>query len=186
MIQLFFFLLIGAALLSSLLFLSRHGGSRVEGDSVVLLEARKALDALQGGLLPEELVQRIFAKDDLDYLISMPASKSVRDLFVVEPKRIALFMDQPGSAPNLESETFPCGCRAILHTAWPAHRVSACLPLRSLARGLSRFAPGGICGWPLCGSSHGRHHSNRSGQDLRDFRAVTWLFEPRAAEAICP
>jgi hypothetical protein len=89
-IQLLFFLLVGAALLSSLLFLSRHGSSRVEEDSGVLLEARKALDALQGGLLPEELVQRIFAKDDLDYLISMAAPKSVRDLFVAERKKIAL------------------------------------------------------------------------------------------------
>ena len=90
MIQLLFFLLISAALLSSLLFLSRHGSSRVEGDSGVLLEARRALDALQGGLLPEEFVQRIFAKDDLDYLISMASPKSVRDLFVAERKKIAL------------------------------------------------------------------------------------------------
>jgi hypothetical protein len=89
-IQLLFFLLIGAALLSSLLFLSRHGSSRAEGDSGVLLEARRALDALQGGLLPEELVQRIFARDDLDYLISLAAPKSVRDLFVMERKKVAL------------------------------------------------------------------------------------------------
>jgi len=90
MIQLVFFLFIGAALLSSLLFLSRRGGPRAEGDSGVLLEARGALDALQGGLLPDELVQRIFAKDDLDYLVSQEAPKSVRDLFVTERKKIAL------------------------------------------------------------------------------------------------
>ncbi len=90
MIQLLFFLFIGVALLSSLLFLSRRGGPRAEGDSGVLLEARGALDALQGGLLPEELVQRIFARDDLDYLISLAAPKRVRDLFVTERKKIAL------------------------------------------------------------------------------------------------
>lgn len=90
MIQLLFFLFIGAALLSSLLFLARRGNPRAEGDSGALLEARRALDALQGGLLPEELVQRIFAKDDLDYLVSVSAPKSVRDLFVAERKKIAL------------------------------------------------------------------------------------------------
>lgn len=90
MIQLLFFFLIGAALLSSLLFLGRRGGPRAEGDSRVLLEARRALDALQGGLLPEELVQRIFARDDLDYMISLAVPKPVRDLFVLERKKIAL------------------------------------------------------------------------------------------------
>jgi hypothetical protein len=90
LIQLLFFLLIGAALLSSLLFLARRGGPRAEGDSRVLLEARKALDALQGGLLPEELVQRIFARDDLDYIVSSAVPARVRDLFVGERKRIAL------------------------------------------------------------------------------------------------
>jgi hypothetical protein len=89
-IQLIFFLLIGAALLTSLLFLSRRGSPRVEGDSGVLLEARRALDALQGGLLPEELVERIFARGDLDYVASLSAPKSVRELFTIERKKIAL------------------------------------------------------------------------------------------------
>jgi hypothetical protein len=89
-IQLLFFLFIGAALLSSLLFLSRRRNPRAEGDSGALLEARRALDALQGGLLPEELVQRIFAKDDFDYLVSQSAPTSVRNLFVAERKKIAL------------------------------------------------------------------------------------------------
>lgn len=90
MIQLLFFLLIGVALLSSLLFLARRGGPRAEGDSRVLLEARKALDALRGGLLPEELVQRIFARGDLDYIISSGVPKRVHDLFIGERKKIAL------------------------------------------------------------------------------------------------
>jgi hypothetical protein len=89
-IQLILFLFIGIALLASLVFLSRRGSPRVEGDSGVLLEARKALDALQGGLLPEELVQRIFAREDFAYVASLSAPRSVRDLFVVERKKIAL------------------------------------------------------------------------------------------------
>ncbi|HTX14017.1 MAG TPA: hypothetical protein VMD77_01895 [Candidatus Baltobacteraceae bacterium] len=90
MIQLLFFLLIGVALLSSLFFLVRRGSPRAEGDSRVLVDARKALDALQGGLLPEELVRRIFAKEDLDYVLSLKAPKTVRDLFIAERKKIAL------------------------------------------------------------------------------------------------
>jgi hypothetical protein len=88
-IQLLFFLLIGAALLSSLVAIARRGRPRAEEDSRVLFEARKALDALQGGLLPEELVHRIFAKDDLNY-ISTAAPKHVRDLFIAERKKIAI------------------------------------------------------------------------------------------------
>jgi hypothetical protein len=93
-IQLLFFLLIGAALLSSLVFLGRRGAPRAEGDSRFLLEARKALDALEGGLLPQDLVHRIFAKDDLNY-ISSAAPKQVRDLFLAERKKIAIaWIDQ--------------------------------------------------------------------------------------------
>jgi hypothetical protein len=89
-IELLFFFLIGAALLSLLLFLARRGNPRAEGDSGVLLDARRALDSLQGGLLPEELVQRIFAREDLDYLISSAVPKTVQNLFIVERKKIAL------------------------------------------------------------------------------------------------
>ncbi|HTW25327.1 MAG TPA: hypothetical protein VMD78_17120 [Candidatus Baltobacteraceae bacterium] len=89
MIQLIFFGFIGLALLAALGFLMRRGGARPEGDSGVLLDARKALDALQGGLLPEELVHRIFAKDDLNY-VSSTSSKRVRDLFIAERKKIAI------------------------------------------------------------------------------------------------
>jgi hypothetical protein len=88
-IQLIFFAFIGVALLVSLGLLMRRGGGRVEGDSRVLLDARKALDALQGGLLPETLVHRIFAKDDLEY-VSSAAPKHVRDLFIAERKKIAI------------------------------------------------------------------------------------------------
>lgn len=89
MIQLIFFALIGVSLLASLGFLMRRGGDRAEGDSRILVDARKALDALQRGLLPEDLVHRIFAKDDLEY-ISATAPQQVRDLFIAERKKIAI------------------------------------------------------------------------------------------------
>jgi hypothetical protein len=90
LIQLLFFLSIGVALLSSLFFLARRGNPPAEGDSRVLLDARKALDTLQGGLLPDELVRRIFARNDLEYVLSLKAPKTVRDLFIAERRKIAL------------------------------------------------------------------------------------------------
>jgi hypothetical protein len=88
-IQLLFFVFIGVGLLSLLVLMGRRETPRAEGDSRALLEARKALDALQGELLPEDLVHRIFAKDDLDYVSSV-APKHVRELFIGERKKIAI------------------------------------------------------------------------------------------------
>jgi len=88
-IQLILFLVVGALLLSSLFFLSRGATTRAEGGAEVLCEARKALSSLQGDLLPPELVARIFARTDLDYVNSSTCD-SVRKLFLAERERIAL------------------------------------------------------------------------------------------------
>ncbi|MGD1210212.1 MAG: hypothetical protein ABR973_02490 [Candidatus Acidiferrales bacterium] len=88
MIQLIFFLLVGALLLSSLFFLARRG-SRAEGNARVLVEARQALNALQVGLLPRELVARIFANDDREYVASA-APGPLYELFLNERKKVAL------------------------------------------------------------------------------------------------
>ena len=64
MIQLISFLLIGAMLLVSLYFFARSG-RRAEGGSGAMVEAKQALNALQAGLLPPELVGRLFAREDL-------------------------------------------------------------------------------------------------------------------------
>jgi hypothetical protein len=53
-----------------------------------LLEARKALSSLQVELLPPELISRIFARDDLDYVTSS-TSDDVRVMFLAERERIA-------------------------------------------------------------------------------------------------
>lgn len=89
MIQLIFFLSIGVLLFASLFFLARRN-PRPEGSSGALIEARQALTALQSGLLPVELVRRIFAQEDLEYIRS-EAPKPVRELFMEERKKIALF-----------------------------------------------------------------------------------------------
>jgi hypothetical protein len=87
-IQLISFLLIGAMLLISLGFFAR-GGRRAEGGSGAMVEAKQALNALQAGLLPPELVDRIFAREDLEYVESNTA-KEIRELFMEERKIVAL------------------------------------------------------------------------------------------------
>lgn len=88
MIQLIFFLSIGVLLFASLFFLARRK-PRPEGSSGALIEARQALMALQAGLLPVELVKRIFAREDWEY-VRAEAPSAVRDLFMQERKKVAL------------------------------------------------------------------------------------------------
>jgi len=92
-IQLIFFLSIGVLLFASLFFLARRN-PRPEGSSGALIEARQALVALQAGLLPIELVQRIFAEQDWEYVRS-ESPAAVRELFMEERKKVALlWVDQ--------------------------------------------------------------------------------------------
>jgi len=88
MIQLILFLAIGALLFSSLFFLMRRN-PRAEGGGPAIVKARLALNSLQTGLLPPELIARIFARDDLDYVLSQ-TPQSVHKLFAGERKKIAL------------------------------------------------------------------------------------------------
>ncbi|HEV3482091.1 MAG TPA: hypothetical protein VGR97_07155 [Candidatus Acidoferrales bacterium] len=88
MIQLILFLLIGALLFLSLIFLVWRS-PRAEKGSAALVEARQALVALQTGLLPMELIGRIFAREDLEYVRSQ-APAPVCAMFLSERKVIAL------------------------------------------------------------------------------------------------
>ena len=88
MIQLIFFLLIGVLLFLSLIFLVWRS-PRAEDGSAALVEARQALVALQTGLLPTELIGRIFAREDLEYVRSQAPAR-VCAMFLSERKRIAL------------------------------------------------------------------------------------------------
>lgn len=88
MIALIFFVLIALALLFLLVtFLARP--KKAEGGAEAVLEARIALQSLQDGLLPSELVGRIFSREDLDFVIEVGA-EPVRELFLGLRKRIAL------------------------------------------------------------------------------------------------
>jgi hypothetical protein len=87
-IQFILFMLIGVLLFCSLYFLARRK-SRSEGGAEALIEARMALTALQAGLLPPEILGRILAREDRDYVVS-GASERIRELFFDERKKVAL------------------------------------------------------------------------------------------------
>jgi hypothetical protein len=80
---------IGAGLLVLLLLAVLRRPSRPEGSAEVLLEARHALRTLQLGLLPQELVGRFFARNDLEYVVAN-APKTTEQLFLEERKHIVL------------------------------------------------------------------------------------------------
>lgn len=87
-IQLILFLVIGIGLFCSLYFLARRR-HHSERDTEALLEARTALTTLRVGLLPPEIVRRIRAQEDMDFMVSQ-APEQLRGLFFDERKRLAL------------------------------------------------------------------------------------------------
>jgi hypothetical protein len=89
MIALVLYLLVGVGLLVFLWLLARRKGAPVEGCGRQFVEARQALRTLQEGLLPDNLIQRIFDRHDFRYVMaSSPAD--IGELFLQERKRISL------------------------------------------------------------------------------------------------
>lgn len=90
MMQLILFLVLGAGLLLLVLAaITRPISGPAEGSSQTILDARQALNALQRNLLPEDLIARIFAKPDLEYVLRS-TSEPVQQLFVEERRKVAL------------------------------------------------------------------------------------------------
>lgn len=89
MIQLILFLLIGAGLLLVLFALSRRAVP-AERSATTLLEARQALDALQGMLPPSGALGRFLAEGDLAYITSC-TPPNIQQLFMRERRRLAIF-----------------------------------------------------------------------------------------------
>ena len=87
MLQLLFFLAVGALLFVFLLVLARRG--KAEGGARALIGARQALYTLRSELLPHDLVARIFAREDLEFVLSL-RSQAVQSMFRIQRKRIAL------------------------------------------------------------------------------------------------
>ncbi|MGA8984781.1 MAG: hypothetical protein WB470_19055 [Candidatus Acidiferrales bacterium] len=89
MTALIIYLLIGAGLLVFLIALARRKGAPVEGCGQEFVEARHALRALRSGLLPANLIERIFGRGDLEY-VTAETPPEIRRLFLAERKRISL------------------------------------------------------------------------------------------------
>jgi hypothetical protein len=89
MIGLLLYLLVGVGLLVFLWLLARRKGTPVEGCGLQFVEARQALRTLQLGLLPENLIRRIFDREDFSY-VTAASPVEIRALFLQERKRISL------------------------------------------------------------------------------------------------
>jgi len=102
-----FFLIIGAALLLSLFLLAR-GTARADGAARALVDAKQALQALQGELLPPGLVERIFTKHDFNFVTSS-TPRHVQVLFMAERKKVAVCWAQQVHAGVLRLMNFHVG-----------------------------------------------------------------------------
>lgn len=89
MTSLVLFLALGASLLLLLVFALLRRPGRPEGSSQALLDARQALSVLQHDLLPPEIVQRVFAKQDLEYVLAC-TPEPVHRVFVDERRKVAM------------------------------------------------------------------------------------------------
>jgi hypothetical protein len=89
MIGLLLYLLVGIGLLIFLWLLARRERAPVEGCGRQFVEARQALRTLQLGLLPENLIERIFDPEDFRYVTGV-GSGDIGNLFLQERKRISL------------------------------------------------------------------------------------------------
>lgn len=69
--------------------LTRRAPACVEGSSQAVLDARQALNALQNELLPADLIERIFAKQDLDY-VKRSTPPSMHEMFLEERRKVGL------------------------------------------------------------------------------------------------
>jgi len=87
MLQLLFFLGVGGLLFVFLLALARRG--KAVGGARALIGARQALYTLRSELLPHDLVVRIFAREDLEFVLSLH-SRAVESIFFTQRRRVAL------------------------------------------------------------------------------------------------
>ncbi|HEY4878386.1 MAG TPA: hypothetical protein VIH97_04630 [Candidatus Acidoferrales bacterium] len=89
MIALILYLGVGLGLFVLLYFLARRSHAPVEGSAHQFVEARSSLQTLEQGLLPRDMIARIFDRQDLQYVTTkVPAE--IRGLFLAERKRISL------------------------------------------------------------------------------------------------
>jgi hypothetical protein len=85
--QLIFFLSVAAILLIFLIALARRG--KAEGAGRVLVGAHRAVFTLETELLANRIVNRIFSREDMDYVLSAESPQAV-SILRKERKRIAI------------------------------------------------------------------------------------------------
>lgn len=112
MIQLALSILLGAALFALLYLIWLRDRARPEGGAEALLNAQNALHCLKTGLASGALVSRVFAQDDLQFVVAA-SSPAVQSAFLKERKKLALL--------------------------WISHVRSQVLSLRKFHLGQSRF-----------------------------------------------
>jgi hypothetical protein len=88
-ISLVIFLALGAGLLILMVFALSRRAAPAEGSWQALLDARLALSALQQDLLTGAVVQRVFAREDFEYIVRA-TPESVHRLFMDERRKVAL------------------------------------------------------------------------------------------------
>jgi hypothetical protein len=101
-------LLLGAIFAALLYFFARRSAARVEGGAEALVSARQALNSLQTSLLPPELVERVFAREDLEFVSSVGSGK-IRQRFLRERKEVALCWVAQVRKHVLSLRQFHCG-----------------------------------------------------------------------------
>lgn len=89
MIALLFYIGAAVCLFVLMFALARPQRAPVEGIAHQFVEARSSLQTLQQGLLPADLLNRIFDRRDLDY-IDGQAAPEIRQLFLSQRKAISL------------------------------------------------------------------------------------------------
>jgi hypothetical protein len=89
MIALILFLGVGIGLFVLLFVLARRNHAPAEGSSHLFVEARDSLQTLQRGLLPQDLIHRVFDRRDLEY-VTQKLSPDIQKVFLAERKRISL------------------------------------------------------------------------------------------------
>jgi len=87
-IPLIIYLTIGALLFLALLYVVARSSNGERAGNDPLREARQAVQTLESGLLPRELIGRIFAREDFDYVASC-GSEEICRTFLRERQRVA-------------------------------------------------------------------------------------------------
>jgi hypothetical protein len=86
-------LTLGLGLFILLFALIRRSNVPVEGSAYQFVAARGSLRALQRELLPRDFIDRLFDRNDLEY-VSAQTSGEVRRLFLAERKRVSVLWVQ--------------------------------------------------------------------------------------------